>query len=51
MDWLVSYAGSVPQQFFDPGKRLFVGYLVSAFLIAVVWIVFVQRRRPACRIC
>jgi len=47
MDWLVSYAGSVPQQFFDPGKRLFVGYLISAFLIAVVWIVFVQRRRPA----
>ncbi|HCM08174.1 MAG TPA: sterol desaturase [Alphaproteobacteria bacterium] len=46
MDWLFSYAGSLPQQFIDPGKRLFIGYLISALLIAVVWIVFVVGRRP-----
>ena len=46
MEWLLSYAVSLQGQFFDPGKRLFIGYLASALLIAVFWIIFVLRRRP-----
>ncbi len=44
---LADWAG----QFLDPGKRLFWGYLGTAFLIALIWMVLLGRERPvsACR--
>lgn len=45
-----SWAASLTSAFVDPGKRLFLGYLASSALIAVVWLVFIRGRalRPAC---
>lgn len=44
-----SWAVSLTSAFVDPGKRLFLGYLASSALIALVWLVFVRREdwRPA----
>ena len=47
MDWFLTYFNSLLEQFLDPGKRLFVGYLASALLIAIVWLIVVLGRRPA----
>ena len=47
MDWFLIYFNSLLEQFLDPGKRLFVGYLASALLIAIVWLIVVLGRRPA----
>jgi len=32
--------------FLDPGKRLFWGYLLSALVIGLIWLVVVQRQQP-----
>lgn len=44
-----TWAVSLTSAFVDPGKRLFLGYLASSALIALAWLVFVQRNdlRPA----
>ncbi|MGC6497098.1 MAG: sterol desaturase family protein [Candidatus Puniceispirillaceae bacterium] len=47
MDWFFTYFSSLLEQFLDPGKRLFVGYLASALLIAIIWLILVLGRRPA----
>ncbi len=41
--WLGDWAA----QFLDPRKRLYWGYLASAFLIALAWMVLLRRERPA----
>jgi len=42
-----SYLEALTGAFFDPNKRLFLGYLASALLIALVWLVCFQRLSPA----
>ena len=46
MELLVGYSDSLLKQFLDPGKRLFVGYLASALLISLIWLIAVSRCRP-----
>ncbi len=40
--WLADWTG----QFLDPGKRLFWGYLGSAFLMALCWMMLAERQSP-----
>lgn len=44
---LGSYVAALTGAFLDPDKRLFVGYLASALLIALVWLVGIRREAPA----
>ena len=43
MDWIFGFGAGLLDQFLDPGKRLFLGYLASALLIALVWAIFILR--------
>jgi len=43
MELAGSWAASLTSAFVDPGKRLFLGYLVSSVLIALAWLVLVRR--------
>jgi len=44
---LGSYVAALTGAFLNPDKRLFLGYLGSALLIALVWLVGVRRQSPA----
>lgn len=46
MDWIFGFCAGLLDQFLDPGKRLFLGYLASALLIALVWAIFILRQNP-----
>lgn len=46
MELLAVYSDSLVEQFLDPGKRLFIGYLASAMLISLFWLIAVSRCRP-----
>lgn len=42
---LTEYMTGLPDIFINPQKRLFVGYLLAAFIVAVVWLVFFEKLR------
>ncbi len=42
---LVDYWNDIVASFLDPKKRVFLGYLLSAFVIAVLWLVFSKKYR------
>ncbi len=42
---IVDYWSDVTTSFLDPKKRVFVGYLFSAFVIALLWLVCFKRRK------
>ena len=43
VEWLELIRSDVTAQFLDPRKRLFVGYLLSASVIAVLWLCIAGR--------
>ena len=43
IDWLDIIWSDLASQFFDPKKRLFLGYLLSASVIATAWLCLVKR--------
>ncbi|MEM1298430.1 MAG: sterol desaturase family protein [Pseudomonadota bacterium] len=50
MEFLTDFLDKLPtmfQDFYDPKKRVFVGYLFLSLLIALVWLVLVRRTRLA----
>ncbi len=42
---LADYWSDIVASFLDPKKRVFLGYLLSAFFIAVVWLMFIKKYR------
>lgn len=43
-DFFVSLLGDLSDTFFDPKKRIFIGYLLSAVVVACVWMLVIQRK-------
>lgn len=44
-EYLTLISDFISSTFFDPRKRVFVGYLLSALVLAVLWLVLLQRQR------
>ena len=45
MEILYQYLDALGENFFDPQKRVFFGYLFSAFLISLIWLTFVKKKK------
>lgn len=46
-EFLNEVLGELGSIFVDPKKRIFIGYLFSALLVAVLWLIFFQRKSLA----
>ena len=44
MEFLTQIFDTIYENFFDPRKRVFVGYLFSAIVIAFLWLCFVKKK-------
>lgn len=44
IDYLITLGSSLADSFINPQKRVFIGYLLSAGLIGLVWLLWIQRR-------
>ena len=44
MEFLTQILDTIYENFFDPRKRVFVGYLFSAIVIAFLWLCFVKKK-------
>jgi sterol desaturase/sphingolipid hydroxylase (fatty acid hydroxylase superfamily) len=45
MDILHQYIETLSENFFDPKKRVFLGYLLSAFVISFLWLTIVKKEK------
>ena len=45
MDILHQYIETLSENFFDPKKRVFLGYLLSAFIISFLWLTIVKKEK------
>ena len=45
MEIFYQYLETISENFFDPKKRVFLGYLFSAFLISFMWLTFVKKEK------
>ena len=45
MDILHQYIETISENFFDPKKRVFFGYLLSAFVISFLWLTIVKKEK------
>tara|TARA_X000001036_G_scaffold416991_1_gene434550 strand:+ start:107 stop:1114 length:1008 start_codon:yes stop_codon:yes gene_type:complete len=45
MEILYQYIETISENFFDPKKRVFLGYLLSAFLISFMWLTIVKKEK------
>ena len=43
MELLNQFTGIINETFFDPQKRVFFGYLVSAFIISILWLTIIKK--------
>ena len=43
MEYYLNLFESIFANFFDPKKRIFVGYLFSGFCIAFIWAIFIKK--------
>ena len=44
MEFLTQIFDTIYENFFDPRKRVFVGYLFSAIVIAFLWLCVVKKK-------
>ena len=44
IDYLITLGSSLADSFINPQKRVFIGYLLSAGLIGLLWLLWIQRR-------
>ena len=44
MEFLIQIFDTIYENFFDPRKRVFVGYLFSAVIISFLWLCFVKKK-------
>ena len=44
MEFLIQIFDTIYENFFDPRKRVFVGYLLSAVIISFLWLCFVKKK-------
>ena len=45
MEFLIQILDTIYENFFDPKKRVFIGYLFSAILISFLWLCFVKKNK------
>jgi len=45
MDLLYQFIEIISENFFDPKKRVFLGYLFSAFIISILWLTLVKKEK------
>ena len=45
MEIIYQYLEIISENFFDPKKRVFLGYLLSAFLISFMWLTFIKKEK------